>query len=492
VLLAVMLSCAPAFATDCSNRPPIPLDPLQPVSASNQMTTNPSGGPPGSPYYEPSPPNPKFQMLHVLVGCMEDTIYSLGLTSFSNFRIAMRNTVTAVLTLFIAIFFTKAMFKGFKQNEGAEFAVMGMKFAGVSFFVLLGGVEQLMPSFLFALQWFTNIVTAAAPGPAACNYTRLWMRLDCGITGILSPSSWMISGVDTPWVLFAIAGQALFTPAGPVLILLVGIMVILLLAAFATATLAYIMCLIALMILMMISPIIIPLILFTFTRGIFDIWFRLLFGYMLQPMLLFAYLAFMLNVISMIIYGPPSSSGNTVLGLAPIMTDIYTTVTNPGYRSHRPVVSGETRIESGTGPLPANPAARRNTEVDGWSFVVADFNFGPSAPPGNPCQTTPPLSSSNYVSCRYQHLNINLIALVVTLALTFSFMNTVMTRASELVGAGASASFMSSINVYGQTVQFMQAIAKDVTQAVVTGGSDLSFKNTVSQTASVARGQAGL
>jgi hypothetical protein len=483
LVLAGVLLCADAFAMNCSNAPNIPLDPTQPIGPGNQMDPDPSSVHPGDPYYDPA--GPTYQILHRFVGCMEDNIYRLGLLSFTTFRLAVQNTVEATIVLFVAIFFTKAMLKAFRQSEAAEFGALTLKLAAVGFFVLGTGVEMFMPAFYRGLQWFTEVVTSAAPGAAVCNVARLWLRIDCNISYMLASAPGMV--VDgAPWVLLAVGVQALFTiGGGPLLLGLVLILFVLMLAAFATAVLAYVMCLIALMILLMISPLVIPLYLFTFTQGIFQIWFRLLFGYMLQPMLLFGYLAFMMQVISIIVFGPPGAGPNSVLGLVPIMQDLYGSMI--GGDSHRPVVTGQTRVETGAGPPPADPAHHRSTEVEGWSFVVTNLTFtGGSA--SAPCAA---FSGNDYKVCRVQHLNINLIALIVTFALTFSFMSTVMERASELVGAGASASFMKSINIYAQTVQYMQAIAKDVTTAVASGGSDLSFKSTVSQVARTVKDQAG-
>ncbi len=100
----------------------------------------------------------------------------------------------------------------------------------------------------------------------------------------------------------------LFTPLGPFLLITFVGPVLLMMAAFIQAVIVYLTSLIVVTFLGIIGPIIIPMLLFKSTRQGFSLWVQMLIAYTLQPMILFAFLAFMLVVIDTTLYGssPPT------------------------------------------------------------------------------------------------------------------------------------------------------------------------------------------
>ncbi len=472
LLCGMFLWQGEAWAINCVTRPSIPIKDWS--GATTYMTTNPSGGAPGTPYNN-LPPAAYADFTHPMVGCMEDMIVFFGMSSFSSFRNSIKDTVVGVLVLYLVIMGYKTLFNAFDKSHAAEFGIVVLKFTGVTFFVIYGGVEYFMPSFYGFMQGLTNVITSTIPGNAACNYPRMWVRIDCNIAHIMAGD--IVGGTTNPWALLTIAGQLIWTPQGLPILLLVGIMLVFLAAAIATACMAYVMCIIALTVLMMVSPITIPTILFNSTKTIFDLWFKMLIGYTLMPMILFGYIAFCLQIYSYVI-APPAAGPNNILGLKRIAADIVNTVNGGSYVSHKTVVEGQSRVENlDVTTTVATPADGKNSEVEGWSFIVTSHEFNTADT--NVCS---PLAGNNaqYILCRSQHMQINLMILALMMVLTLSFMNNVMERGGELVGAGTSATFMSNINYYGMAVNMAKNMTKDATAAVASGGADLSMKNSIS------------
>lgn len=469
-----------AAPPDCVTRPPIPIRNWD--GSVTNMTTNPSGGAPFTRYEDDAPPLAFAVFTHPLVGCMEDMIVFFGMSGFAAFRDSVKATVVAVLTLYLIVMSYKTMFNAFEKSHAAEFSIVVLKFSAVAFFVIYGGVEYFMPSFYGFMQGLTNVITATIPGNPACNYTRLWIRIDCNIGHIVAADIIGGGGIQSPWALFSIAGQMLWTPEGMVLIVLIGIMVVCLGAAFATACMTYIMCIIALTVLMMISPIVIPTILFNSTKTIFENWFRLLVGYTLMPMILFGYLAFCLQIYNYVI-DPPGATLNSIIGMKHVAQDIVNTINDPNYLSHRTVVEGQMRVENpGAAPPIPDPAAGHHSEIEGWSFVVTNHNFNNADL--NICLPINGGVAAEYRSCRAKHMILNLLMLALMMVLTLSFMSNVMEKSGELVGTGVSATFMNNINYYKMAVDTAKNMTKDATAAAVSGGADLSMKNTSAGTLS--------
>jgi hypothetical protein len=473
LFFSIVLWHGEAWAINCVTRPSIPIKDLS--GATTIMPTNPSGGPPGSAYSAGYPPTAYAEFTHPLVGCMEDMIVYFGMTGFTTFRNTIKDTVVGVLVLYLVIMGYKTLFNAFDKSYAAEFSIVVVKFTAVTFLVLYGGVEYFMPGFYTFMKGLTDVITSTVPGNPACGYDRIWVRIDCNLMHAMLGD--VVGGSNNPWALLSIAGQLIWTPPGLAVMVMVGIMVFFMVAAFATACMAYVMCIIALTVLMMISPITIPTVLFNSTKTIFDVWFKALIGYTLMPMILFGYLAFCLQIYSYVI-DPPGAGPNNIMGLRSIATDIVNTINNTNYKSHKTVVEGQSRVENrDVTTIVADPAQGKNSEVEGWSFVVTSHEY--NAADVNICSTLAG-DRAKYISCRTQHLLINLMVLAIMMVLTLSFMNNVMSRAGEMVGAGVSATFMSNINYYAAAVNAAKNLTKDATAAAVSGGADLSMKNSVS------------
>lgn len=470
-----------AWALNCNVRPFIPITDWN--GTVTNMTINPSGGPPGLPYSTGLTPQAQVvaQFTHPLVGCMEDMIVYLGMSSFASFRNSMITTVVAALTVYIMLVAYKTLFNAFDKSHAAEFGIVALKFSLVCFFVIYGGVEYFMPMFYKSMQQITEMITLTIPGSPDCSTatlgtSRIWVRVDCNIAHAIMGVQAGGGGVQSPWILFAIAGQLFFTGSGVGLVVIIGVMIFFLGAAFATATMTYIMCIIALTLLMVLAPLAIPTILFNSTKSIFDNWFKLVIGYTLMPMILFGYLAFCMQVYQFVI-DPPGATPNSVIGLKYIAEDIVNTINDPNYLSHKTVVEGQKRIENPSlNTVVATPADGKNSEVEGWSFIVTDHKFDTTD--NNVCMGI--TNSDAYVQCRIGHLTINLMMLCLMMVITFSFMNNVMAKGGEMVGAGVTATFMENINYYKMAVDMAKNIGKDATAAAVTAGSDLSMKNSAS------------
>ncbi len=134
------------------------------------------------------------------------------------------------------------------------------------------------------------------------DYMQLWDMLDCKISKYLGIGD-SASGSDIPQV-FVIAILAPISSAFGIPIFLIS-MVFLVIVIMVTLRMVhiYIMAFMALVMLVFISPLVIPSVFFEATKHMFTQWLQQLMAYLLQPVILFAALAFMFAAIDSVMFG---------------------------------------------------------------------------------------------------------------------------------------------------------------------------------------------
>lgn len=138
--------------------------------------------------------------------------------------------------------------------------------------------------------------------PQGKGYMKLWDMIDCKFSKYLGIGD-NVEMKDAPQVILVALLAPLSMAFGipifffAIMFLTVVIMII------VRAVHIYIMSFIGLILLVYISPLVIPAVLFEFTKGIFQSWLQQLMALWLQPVILFAFLSFMFACIDTVMFG---------------------------------------------------------------------------------------------------------------------------------------------------------------------------------------------
>jgi hypothetical protein len=139
--------------------------------------------------------------------------------------------------------------------------------------------------------------------PADMEYMRLWDMIDCKISKVLGVGD-NINAPKSPHTILLVMAS-IFTNIGIGLInfILVVMLTIFILLVIIRVVQVYLMASIGLVLLAYISPIVIPAILFNFTRNMFNAWISQIIAYVIQPVILFAFLGFLFSGYDIAMYG---------------------------------------------------------------------------------------------------------------------------------------------------------------------------------------------
>ena len=138
--------------------------------------------------------------------------------------------------------------------------------------------------------------------PADKEYMRLWDMIDCKISKVLGIGDNVKAPRSPHLLLLTIA--SIFTNIGIgfvnfILAVIVTVFTIMLIIRIVHV---YIMASMGLVLLAFIGPLIIPSVLFNFTKNIFDGWLSQIIAYVVQPVILFAFLGFLFAAMDMAMY----------------------------------------------------------------------------------------------------------------------------------------------------------------------------------------------
>lgn len=135
---------------------------------------------------------------------------------------------------------------------------------------------------------------------------QLWDTIDCKIAKYLGIGANTSSPKTPQLLLIGIASLIPFGPIGPggmIVTFLTIIFLVFVILVVVRVVHIYIISFISLVLLVYISPLVIPMMLFNYTKYIFDSWVKQVVAYSVQPILLFAFLAFMFAIFDSIIFG---------------------------------------------------------------------------------------------------------------------------------------------------------------------------------------------
>jgi len=245
----------------------------------------------------------------------------------------LRNTVMVALVLYVVLFGIKLVTSG-KMTSKGEFFMFILKFALVLYFSvgLLGAdgnyhnglTDLIYPGGMAAMTSFSDFVMSASSSSGLCyydpsqyndgyQYLALWDSLDCRVAYYLGlylvnpGSGGVVSGI------YGILGTIIpaFFSLEIVFVILIIVYGIFVLSVAVYFVHFYVIAMIFFAITVYIGVIIVPLALFSYTKDYFDSWLKLIISYVIQPVIVTAFMAMMLLMFDMIVYGNCNFTANT-------------------------------------------------------------------------------------------------------------------------------------------------------------------------------------
>lgn len=255
-----------------------------------------------------------------MLPCIKETVLYVTnqvLVPFSSF---MAGTIALACTLAVVIWGV-LMASGKATAPMRDALVMAMKIGGVIMFTtnfgsVFGMLLDAMDGMLGVVSGYVLVASSFSTHPNCIipagdsAVLRVWDAVDCTI-------EILVGGIFSPLTLsLGIVGflvSCLFSGAAGFMIALAGFyLIIQLLMAIIQALFMFISSYIGFALMILISPLFVPLILFHVTKPYFTRWLRITLSFILQPMLIFAFLAMLLAAFDTVVYTGPNSLYRTL------------------------------------------------------------------------------------------------------------------------------------------------------------------------------------
>ena len=251
----------------------------------------------------------------------------------------LRTTVMIAIVLYIILFGVKLVTSNQLISKN-EFFMLILKIALVLYFSvgIKGNNDQyesglttlIYPGGMAAMTSFSTFVMGAASSGGLCNYNAndydpgyeylaLWDNLDCHVAYYLGLYMIKDSGVSSNAFasgIYGILGTIIpmLLSLELVLVILVIIYGLFVLAVAIYFVHFYVIAMVAFSIAVYVGVIVVPFALFSYTKQFFDAWVKLLLSYVLQPVIVTVFLAFLLLVFDSVIYGNCNFKKGNVFG----------------------------------------------------------------------------------------------------------------------------------------------------------------------------------
>ncbi len=134
------------------------------------------------------------------------------------------------------------------------------------------------------------------------SYMRLWDSIDCRLAKYLGVGT-DVNFPSTPKVLLIGIGSLFGSILGLMIFILSFIFILFVVLITIRIVHIYLIAFIAIILLVYISPLVIPMVLFSYTKSSFDAWLKQLVAFTVQPIILFAFLALMFSIFDSVMYG---------------------------------------------------------------------------------------------------------------------------------------------------------------------------------------------
>ncbi len=417
-------------------------------------------------------------LVNRMVKCVQAILWNIRDSQLSDISDEIRNFVRAVLTLYLVFFFFRVMFLNLTSITG-EVMVVVFTISGVIAMMSVDTLTLFTDFFEQSQEALIDNVISSVNVGGRCMGTvsegitmafpydfNMWQRIDCTIArlfGILPagigvawappnmihvhPFGYDATGdnaADTMTLLFFVMGSIFATSfvSGIFVLLVGGGLIFLFVYAIAASVMIFLSSFMALIFLGLIAPVIIPTILFSATRNLFHNWLRYLFAYSLQPMILFAYIAFMMNIINLMIEPSDATPGSALTNFSDYIARGNST---PAIAASITVGGLESIYEKVKNDLDTNAP---NVEyVNDIGVFNSDSNISGTKDPcdtltGNPGNVCGGVYVKGYRFSNNEKVHermvsglvLYLVLVLLVVAVTFSFMVNVMEFGEKLVG----------------------------------------------------------
>lgn len=252
-----------------------------------------------------------------VVTCIQAIIIQAAKDFLAAFLPFYEAIVLSVLVLGVTIYGGMIAMGSVQRPTGESFIFL-LKLAAIGFFTLqfAQGVDWIFSIMQGLLDIVTNYVTVSQL--SACSdeghltqffeleraNPTVWDKVDCLFITLLG------IGVaqTTAFGLIMVLSPLVFTGGiGLIIVIIAFFFMLTLLVAVLRAIRIYLSSVVAVAFLVCVSPIIIPMLLFSHTKPLFDKWLKNLANYMLIPVFLFAYLSMIVAAYDAILFKGPSS-----------------------------------------------------------------------------------------------------------------------------------------------------------------------------------------
>lgn len=252
----------------------------------------------------------EIKIFSVGVKCFENLIDGAAQNAISKLSQRLASAVYALLALYLIFVGSKISLGMSGSGEGVkkEFIIVSLKVAFVAWLVFSLGLVDVYGLVLQAYESLISIVLSGADY-GDCNSattgttggtSAIWDTMDCMFSKFLgwnTQNGYGATWSNVPLLFGLISGKML--PANGFFVggILFSSMWSLMMGFFRMAFI-YIISMIALILLFAISPLIVPMLLFEKTRQYFDGWWKLCVSMILQPVILFAFFAFVASIMT--------------------------------------------------------------------------------------------------------------------------------------------------------------------------------------------------
>ena len=251
------------------------------------------------------PNQQELRIFYVTVKCFETLIEGLAEDTMVSFSDMLRDAVTAALMLSLILFGAKVV-TGMSVGERlkGDFVVTVLKIAFVSWLVLNYGMMDLWYMTLGTYDSLIGIVLNPA-NSSGCplievNTSGVWKMMDCMFTKFMGYSQKDGSGQSQTAValLGSILATKMFSGTDGLFVgAIVGNAILTVILAFVRICCIYLLSMIGLILMFSIAPLIIPLMLFGYTKQMFDDWWKTVLSLVMQPVIVFAFFGFIAPMI---------------------------------------------------------------------------------------------------------------------------------------------------------------------------------------------------
>jgi|GEM_PF-2054100 len=266
----------------------------------------------------------------------------------------LKSTVMIAIVLYIILFGIKLVTSNQLISKN-EFFMLILKIALVLYFSVgmkgdngqyESGLSQVVyPAGMAAMTSFSTFVMGAASSGGLCNYSAndydpgyeylaLWDNLDCHVAyylGLYMIKDSAVSSNSFASGIYGILGTVIpmLLSLELVLVILIIIYGLFVLAVAIYFVHFYVIAMVAFSIAVYVGVIAVPFALFSYTKQFFDAWLKLILSYVIQPVIVTVFLAFLLLVCDSVIYGNCNFKKGTMFGNYDSWTIDGTACTDP-------------------------------------------------------------------------------------------------------------------------------------------------------------------